>query len=163
MKFVVWTTVQLHQSATVAYEHLHRVVRCASFIARLYVDVLQASSSRRHKNGKKVWITSTLKRLPFLTKLKLVQQIPDHVLSKKNGSRIIKQFSGVYVSTQQIINLTSCNLFIYLRKEKTKGFKLSNEQNSRVGKHLYVRSSSIIKIQTNPCHSCTYYLLPWPQ
>jgi len=95
------------------------------------------------KNGKKVWITSTLKRLPFLTKLKLVQQIPDHVLSKKNGSRIIKQFSGVYVSTQQIINLTSCSLFIYLRKEKTKGFKLSNEQNSRVGKHLSVRSGSI--------------------
>ena len=115
------------------------------------------------KNGKKVWITSTLKRLPFLTKLKLVQQIPDHVLSKKNtGSRIIKQFSGVYVSTQQIINLTSCSLFIYLRKEKTKGFKLSNEQNSRVGKHLSVRSSSIIKIQTNPCYSCTYYLLPQP-
>ena len=101
------------------------------------------------KNGKKVWITSTLKRLPFLTKLKLVQQIPDHVLSKKNtGSRIIKQFSGVYVSTQQIINLTSCSLFIYLRKEKTKRFKLSNEQNSRVGKHLSVHSGSIIKIQT---------------
>ena len=47
------------------------------------------------------------------------------------------------VSTQQIINLTSCSLFIYLRKEKTKGFKLSNEQNSRVGKHLSVRSGSI--------------------
>ena len=83
-------------------------------------------------------------------------------IKKKNGSRIIKQFSGVYVSTQQIINLTSCSLFIYLRKEKTKRFKLSNEQNSRVGKHLSVRSSSIIKIQTNPCHSCPYYLLPWP-
>ena len=84
------------------------------------------------------------------------------IKKKKTGSRIIKQFSGVYVSTQQIINLTSCSLFIYLRKEKTKGFKLSNEQNSRVGKHLSVHSGSIIKIQTNPCHSCTYYLLPWP-
>jgi len=49
------------------------------------------------------------------------------IKKKKTGSRIIKQFSGVYVSTQQIINLTSCSLFIYLRKEKTKGFKLSNE------------------------------------
>ena len=77
------------------------------------------------------------------------------------GSRIINQFSCVFVSTE-IINLTSCSLFIYLRKEKTKGFKLSNEQNSRVGKHLSVHSSSIIKIQTNPCYSCTYYLLPQP-
>ena len=136
-------------------------MRCASFIARLYVDVLQASSSRRHKKWQKGMDYINAQASTILDQ---IETSATDTRSRPIKKKRITYYQTIFwcVSTQQIIDLTSCSLFIYLRKEKTKGFKLSNEQNSRVGKHLSVRSSSIIKIQTNPCHSCTYYLLPWP-
>jgi hypothetical protein len=69
------------------------------------VDVLQASSSRRRKKWQKGMDYINAQASTILDQIE--------TSATNTGSRIIDQFSCVFVSTEIII-LTSCSLFIYL-------------------------------------------------
>lgn len=101
--------VQLHQCPTVRRDtstYTTTVVYCASFIALHRCGcVWKPLQGETKKNSKRLWTTSSLKRLPLLDQIET---------TTNTESRIVNHFSGVFVSTE-IINLT------YFLKNKIKG------------------------------------------